>query len=154
MNRRYYALVRGHFISGDTIDAPIRRHPRDRTKMTVASSADEGKEAITHFKIVERFKGHTWVEVKLETGRTHQIRVHFAHIGSPLLGDPVYAGRNQRVAGLSDTLNDCIVAFPRQALHAFSLSLIHPQTHQEISWSAEMPSDMKKMIEQLSQESH
>ena len=115
IQRYYYAVVRGQLIAGGTIAQPIGRHPHDRTKMAVSA---KGKEAVTHYKIVEKFSKHTWVEAKLETGRTHQIRVHFAACNHPLIGDKTYAQRIQRVANVAPELNECLATFPRQALHA------------------------------------
>ncbi|MDW3096334.1 MAG: 23S rRNA pseudouridine(1911/1915/1917) synthase RluD [Gammaproteobacteria bacterium] len=148
VERRYYAVVRGQMISGGTIDKPIGRHPHDRTKMAIS---EKGKPACTHYKIVEKFKRHTWVEAKLETGRTHQIRVHFSAIKYPLIGDAVYAPRMQRVANVPEELNECLCSFPRQALHAFELAFEHPITHKAMKWSTDMPDDMQGLLETLRQ---
>lgn len=146
VERRYYAIVRGHMISGGTIDEPIGRHPHDRTKMAIS---EKGKPAITHYKVVEKFKRHTLVEAKLETGRTHQIRVHLASKKYPLIGDAVYAPRVQRVANVPQELNDCLCSFPRQALHAFELGFEHPVTHQMMKWNADIPEDMNELLNNL-----
>ncbi len=143
VQRYYYAVVRGQLISGGSIDQPIGRHPYDRTKMAIN---ERGKEAITHYKIIEKFQRHTWVEAKLETGRTHQIRVHFASIKFPLVGDSTYAQRVQKVANVSSELNECLCSFPRQALHAHRLAFMHPVTQQNLSWHAELPQDMEKLL--------
>ncbi len=150
VERRYHAVVRGHMISGGTIDEPIGRHPHDRTKMAIS---ERGKSAITHYKIVEKFKRHTWVEAKLETGRTHQIRVHLSAKKHPLIGDVVYAPRIQRVANVPKELNDCLCSFLRQALHAFELAFEHPVTRQAMKWNADMPDDMCDLLTKLREHS-
>ena len=148
VDRHYYAIVRGQMISGGTFDDPIGRHTTERTKMAVS---DKGKPACTHYKIVEKFKRHTWVEAHLETGRTHQIRVHFAAHKFPLVGDAVYAPRIQRVANVPAELNEALCHFPRQALHAFRLSFQHPVTEQVMSWETPMPEDMEQLIAMLNE---
>ncbi len=147
VSRQYDAIVCGDIISGGTIEADIGRHPVDRKKMSVRQVG--GKEAITHYRVKERFESHTHVTVKLETGRTHQIRVHMAHKNLPLLGDPVYGSRLRLPKGASDETSAVIRGFKRQALHAANLSLIHPSTKEEISWSAEAPEDMQTLIAAL-----
>ena len=136
VKRYYYALVRGNLEPGGTVDAPIGRHPTQRTKMAVVQG---GKAARTHYRIVERFLDCTLVECALETGRTHQIRVHMASIGHPLVGDPVYGTGASRVPIGPD--------FPRQALHARRLGLVHPATGKAMLWKAELPEDMAELIE-------
>lgn len=148
VDRRYYAVVRGHMISGGTIDEPIGRHPHDRTKMAIS---ERGKPACTHYKVVEKFKRHTWVEAKLETGRTHQIRVHLSAKKYPLIGDSVYAPRLQRVANVPQELNDCLCSFSRQALHAFELGFEHPISKQMMKWNTELPDDMLGLLDKLRQ---
>ena len=150
IQRHYYAVVRGQLISGGKIDKPIGRHPHDRIKMAIS---DKGKSAVTHYKIIEKFSRHTWVEAQLETGRTHQIRVHFASINNPLVGDATYAQRVQRVANVAPELNDCLCTFPRQALHAHQLSLRHPVTQQQLQWNARVPEDMELLLGMLRQHS-
>ncbi len=150
VERRYHAIVRGHMISGGTIDEPIGRHPHDRTKMAIS---EKGKPACTHYKVVEKFKRHTWVEAKLETGRTHQIRVHFSAKKYPLIGDAVYAPRVQRVANVPQELNECLCSFPRQALHAFELAFEHPVTNQLVKWNSDMPDDMNGLLNTLREHS-
>ena len=137
--REYDAIVTGLIIAGGTIDEPIGRHPVNRKRMAVN---EKGKPAITHYRVSERFRSFTKLIVKLETGRTHQIRVHMAHIGHPLLGDPVYGGRFQLPAGCDDVFEQVLRKFRRQALHARHLGLIHPATNEFIEWDVEMPQDM------------
>ena len=137
--REYDAIVTGLIIAGSTINEPIGRHPVNRKKMAVN---EKGKPAITHYRVSERFRSFTKLIVKLETGRTHQIRVHMAHIGHPLLGDPVYGGRFQLPARCDDTFEQVLRKFRRQALHARHLGLIHPATNEFIEWDVEMPQDM------------
>ena len=135
---------------GGTVEADIGRHPRVRTKMAVVKSG--GKEAITHYRVEQRFADFTHVRVKLETGRTHQIRVHMAHIGYPLVGDSVYAGRLKVPRCASGTLIETLRSFPRQALHAGELGLIHPQHEDYMHWQAPLPDDMNQLLAVLSQE--
>jgi len=149
ITRIYQSIVSGMIISGGTIDAPIGRHPIQRKRMTVT---DAGKTAITHYRVVEHYRGHTRVKVQLETGRTHQIRVHMAHIHHPVLGDPVYAGRLQLPKGATPELIALLRRFKRQALHASELALVHPVTHKTISWQAPLPEDMKELISVLKQD--
>lgn len=135
VKRHYYALARGVIERGGTVDAPIGRHPAQRTKMAVTAG---GKPARTHYRVVERLADCTLVECALETGRTHQIRVHMASIGHPLVGDPVYGGGASRVpAG---------PPFPRQALHARRLGLIHPATGKPMLWKSDLPEDMAALL--------
>jgi 23S rRNA pseudouridine1911/1915/1917 synthase len=143
VNREYEAIVVGHLISGGTIDAPIGRHPAQRTKMSVSES---GKTAITHYRVVERFNGYTRIKVKLETGRTHQIRVHMAHIHHPIVGDKTYHPRLQLPKNASDELIQALRNFKRQALHAVKLGLIHPTTQAYVEWESKVPEDMKELI--------
>lgn len=150
VQRNYYAVVRGQLISGGTIDQPIGRHQHDRIKMAIN---DRGKPAVTHFRIVEKFQKHTWVEASLETGRTHQIRVHFTALGYPLIGDQTYAPRVQKVANVPTELNDCLVTFPRQALHAHKLAFVHPITEENMQWNAPMPQDMTDLVNVLREHS-
>ncbi len=148
VERRYYAIVRSQLISGGKIDAPIGRHAHDRTKMAIN---ERGKPACTHYKIQEKFLRHTWLDVKLDTGRTHQIRVHFSANKFPLVGDNVYAPRVQRVANVPEELNQCLCNFPRQALHAYQLAFDHPVSQTPISWQVTMPEDMQVLLETLRQ---
>ncbi len=146
VKRHYWAVVEGRCPASGVVDAPIGRHPTQRTRMAVLSS---GKPAVTHYRVQQRFARHAWVECQLETGRTHQIRVHMAHIGHPLAGDPVYGGRRPLVLPL---LPDG-TRFARQALHAFRLGLVHPQLHTEMSWQVPVPADFAALIAALQHES-
>ena len=150
VSREYQAVCFGVMTGGGTVEADIGRHPRVRTKMAVVKSG--GKEAITHYRVEQRFADFTHVRVKLETGRTHQIRVHMAHIGYPLVGDSVYAGRLKVPRGASGTLIETLRSFPRQALHAGELGLIHPQHEDYMHWQAPLPDDMNQLLAVLSQE--
>lgn len=144
MGREYEAVVTGVLTGGGTVDEPIARHSRDRKKMTVTPF---GKPAVTHYRLIKKFEHHTHVRVKLETGRTHQIRVHMAHIGYPLVGDPTYAGRSRVPAGTSAEFKERLKAFPRQALHAKKLTLIHPVDGEEVSWEVGLPEDMLALLD-------
>ena len=146
VRREYEAVVTGVVIAGGTVDQPVGRHAKQRTKMAVIS---DGKEARTHFKVLDRFDGHSHLRLKLETGRTHQIRVHMAHIKYPIVGDDLYAGRLRLHKGASEELQDCIKTFGRQALHAKELELLHPTTGELIGWSSELPEDMLNLLEAL-----
>jgi 23S rRNA pseudouridine1911/1915/1917 synthase len=146
VQREYLALVQSVLAAGGTVDAPIGRHQRDRLRMAVVES---GKPAISHYRVLERFAAHTLVQVRLETGRTHQIRVHMAHIHCPLLGDPLYGGRLRLPRGASAGLRESISAFRRQALHAVRLQLIHPLTREVVGWEAEIPPDFNQLLESL-----
>jgi 23S rRNA pseudouridine1911/1915/1917 synthase len=146
VNRHYLAIVVGEPLSGSTINEPIGRHPKLRTKQAVT---DAGKEAITNFKIKERMGGYTLLNVSLETGRTHQIRVHLAFINFPILGDSVYGGRKKFAAGTTEAVKKEILKFPRQALHAEKLEFIHPQSGKKVNYSAKTPKDLLHLIELL-----
>lgn len=146
VHREYLALVQSVLAAGGTVDAPIGRHHRDRLRMAVVES---GKPAISHYRVLERFAAHTLVQVRLESGRTHQIRVHMAHIHCPLLGDPLYGGRLRLPRGASAGLREAISAFRRQALHAVRLQLIHPLTREVVGWEAEIPADFNQVLESL-----
>ncbi|ASJ75861.1 Ribosomal large subunit pseudouridine synthase D [Granulosicoccus antarcticus IMCC3135] len=145
MGRIYTAVVVGEVPINGTIDAPIGRHARDRKRMAVT---DSGKPAVTHFECVERYLGCARVMVKLETGRTHQIRVHMTHIGHALIGDPAY-GRRLAVLPRRIAEVPAVADFKRQALHATRLSLIHPGTEEPISFEADMPEDMEHLCDAL-----
>ncbi|WP_199458084.1 MULTISPECIES: 23S rRNA pseudouridine(1911/1915/1917) synthase RluD [unclassified Marinobacter] len=146
MGREYEAVVVGSLTGGATVDAPIGRHPQDRKRMAVVSS---GKPAVTHYRLIERFAAHTHVRCKLESGRTHQIRVHMTHVRHPLVGDPVYGGRLRLPKGTTEELRDVLAAFHRQALHARQLTLEHPETGEILSWEVPLPEDMVHLIETL-----
>jgi len=143
IKREYRAIVQGLFISGGLIDAPIGRHPIHRKRMTVI---DTGKSSQTHYRIIEKYRAHTLLQVRLETGRTHQIRVHFSHIHHPIVGDPVYGGRMQLAKGMSNQLITALREFKRQALHACALGLYHPDTDELMQWQINLPDDMQKLI--------
>jgi 23S rRNA pseudouridine1911/1915/1917 synthase len=146
ISRQYLAICNGVLTGGGTIDAPIDRHPVDRTRMAVR---DSGRPAVTHFTVIERFRAHTFVNVVLETGRTHQIRVHFAYRRHPLLGDPVYGGRLALPAGASEALRDALRAFRRQALHAARLELKHPVGGGDLSFEVSPPEDFETLLQTL-----
>jgi 23S rRNA pseudouridine1911/1915/1917 synthase len=146
IHRGYIALSTGVMTGGGTVDEPIGRHRSLRTRMAVRA---DGRAAITHFRVLERFKAHTLASVELETGRTHQIRVHLAHLGYPLVGDPVYGGRRRLPAGASTQLAAALGAFKRQALHAARLALTHPFTAQELAWQAPLPADFEALLAAL-----
>jgi 23S rRNA pseudouridine1911/1915/1917 synthase len=149
VQREYQAVVCGVLTAGGTVDAPIGRHSRDRKRMAVR---EDGKQAITHYRVVARFRGHTHVRVNLETGRTHQIRVHMAHIQYPLVGDAVYGGRLKFPRGASEILKQGLRDFNRQALHAGCLGLIHPSSGEPMHWQATMPEDMLQLLQLLKQD--
>lgn len=151
MGREYYALCMGVMTGGGTIDEPIDRHPKIRTKMAVAPEG-MGKEAITHYRVVQRFRNHTLVRCKLETGRTHQIRVHLSHIGYPLVGDQQYAGRSRLPKGVSHEVLQQLKTFKRQALHAGYLELIHPASQELVCWEADLPEDFVALLDALEHE--
>lgn len=144
MQRDYYAVVEGVLISGGTVNAPIGRHPKLRKKMAVNHLS--GKQACSHYRVIERFAHHTLIKVQLETGRTHQIRVHMAHINHPLVGDKTYRGRLKLPKNAGPALVSCLRQFHRQALHAAHLKLIHPLSQQVVAWRAPLPDDMNKLI--------
>jgi 23S rRNA pseudouridine1911/1915/1917 synthase len=159
--REYVALVHHTLVAGDTINLPIGRHPQQRKKMAVIeddrvdefgdliANGSRSKEAITHYRITQKFQHFTQLRVQLETGRTHQIRVHFAHIHHPLVGDPLYLPRNLRPRNMSKELEQLFDDFRRQALHAETLGLIHPTTGEFVSWQTDIPEDLNRLIEQL-----
>ncbi len=146
--REYLAVVNGSLVSGGHVDAPIGRHPIQRKRMAVVETGS-GKEAITHYRIEERFQHHNLLKLRLETGRTHQIRVHMAHIQHSLLGDPVYGGRLKLPQKCSDRLAQTLRQFRRQALHAARLGLEHPATGEQMEWEAPMPTDMQRLLSVL-----
>jgi len=146
IERDYLAVVNGAPVAGGAVDAPVGRHPVDRQRMAVTPG---GKPAITHYRVLRRFRAHTLLRVKLETGRTHQIRVHMAHIRLPLLGDPVYGGRPRLPPGASPRCIAAIQNFRRQALHAERLALTHPVTGERLEWRAEIPEDLAELLAAL-----
>jgi 23S rRNA pseudouridine1911/1915/1917 synthase len=143
VSREYLALAWGEVLRNGTVDAPIDRHPSQRTKMAVMP---EGKPAITHFSVEQRFPACTLLRCKLETGRTHQIRVHMAHIQHPLVGDSIYIKNPQKCPLV---LRDLLTQFPRQALHAERLGLEHPDTGEWMEWQADMPEDMQQLLSEI-----
>jgi 23S rRNA pseudouridine1911/1915/1917 synthase len=149
VKREYLAVVNTVLTAGGTIDAPIGRHPVDRKRMAVVAG---GKEAITHYRVEARYRAHTLVRVTLETGRTHQIRVHMAHNHTPILGDPVYGGRLRLPGGASEELRALLGSFRRQALHATRLALQHPGSGEQVDWEAAVPADMAALLETLQQD--
>lgn len=148
-DREYRAVVSGVMTAGGSVDEPIGRHPTQRTRMAVNYA---GKEAVTHYRVLERFRAHTYLRVKLETGRTHQIRVHMAHIRHPLVGDPVYAGRLRQPAGACERLREQLRSFRRQALHARRLGLTHPLRDEWVEWESPLPADMRQLLEVLKED--
>jgi 23S rRNA pseudouridine1911/1915/1917 synthase len=143
VERHYIALCSGVMTGGGTVDEPIGRHRSQRTKMAVRS---DGRPSVTHYRLMKRFRAHTLLHVQLESGRTHQIRVHLAHIGYPVVGDPVYGGRRRFPAAASPRLIAALDTFKRQALHAARLKLAHPVTGKEVEWEAPLPADMAHLV--------
>lgn len=141
--REYRAITASVMTGGGMIDAPIGRHPVDRKRMAVMPS---GKPAVTHYRVIARFRGHTYILCRLETGRTHQIRVHLAHIGYPLVGDPAYGKRVYIPKGSGEELSTALRNFKRQALHAAHLAFFHPLSGQEVSWEVSPPEDMAALL--------
>ncbi len=148
VERQYEAVVLGTMVAGGTVDAPIGRSMGDRLRQAVRDEED-GKRAVTHYRLRERFRAHSLLQCQLETGRTHQIRVHLTHIGHPLVGDPLYGGGLKLPKGASPELVGVLRGFRRQALHAEKLSFIHPATGEALSFSAERPADQLALIEAL-----
>ncbi|MGD8177237.1 23S rRNA pseudouridine(1911/1915/1917) synthase RluD [Marinimicrobium sp. ARAG 43.8] len=147
VSREYEAVAIGTMTGGGTVNARIGRHPRQRTQMAVVETG--GRSAVTHYRLVERFAAHTHIRVKLETGRTHQIRVHMAHVRHPLVGDATYGGRFKIPKGASDTLIEALKRFPRQALHAATLGLEHPASGDYCEWSVPLPEDFQQLLATL-----
>ena len=146
MGREYEAVVQGHMTGGGKVDEPIGRHGTQRTKMAVNPM---GKEAITHYRVLHRFPTHTYIRLKLETGRTHQIRVHMAHIGYPLVGDSTYAARTRLTKGIGPDLRETLLNFKRQALHARKLGLMHPVSGEFMEWEVDLPDDFVDLLAAL-----
>ena len=149
IKREYSAIVTGVMISGATIEAPIGRHPTHRTKMSVIPS---GKPAITHYRIIKKYRAHTHLRVILETGRTHQIRVHLAHVNYPIVGDPTYGNKRALPGKISEHLRTTLRQFKRQALHAQKLELIHPKTQTTLQWEVPPPADMQNLLLALAED--
>jgi 23S rRNA pseudouridine1911/1915/1917 synthase len=146
IKRIYQAFTVGKIEKSGKIEAPIGRHPKNRQKQAII---DSGREAISHYKVIESFGSYSHVEVSLETGRTHQIRVHMNHLGFPLIGDPLYGRRRRFAKNTHQKLREIIESFPRQALHAAQLSFIDPSTTKEVSFQSKLPSDMVELRENL-----
>jgi 23S rRNA pseudouridine1911/1915/1917 synthase len=146
VTRIYEALVWGHLVAGNTINAPMDRHPKDRKRMALVSS---GKPAITHYRVLKKFQHCTLLQVRLETGRTHQIRVHMASIQHPIVGDHMYGGRSRFPKNTTAEIRTLLNQFPRQALHAKTLALAHPTTGEILSWDAPLPIDMQDLLSTL-----
>ena len=146
VSREYDAACVGVMTSGGTVDAPIGRHPKDRKRQAVTAS---GKPAVTHYRVVERFRAHTHVRCRLETGRTHQIRVHLAHLRYPLVGDPTYGGRLKLPPGAAEPLKEILREFPRQALHARKLAFVHPGSGETVTFRSALPDDILMLLDYL-----
>lgn len=146
ITREYEAVAIGRMTAGGIVDEPISRHPVKRTHMSVHPM---GKPALTRYRVMEHFRAHTRLRLRLESGRTHQIRVHMAHINHPLIGDPLYGGRPRPLKGASDEFFQVMRKFDRQALHATMLKLYHPISGIEMQWRAELPDDMVQLINVL-----
>ena len=146
VHRQYLAVVVGALVSGGTVSEPIDRHPRDRLRMAVR---EDGREATTHYRLQERFRAHTALECRLETGRTHQIRVHMAHLKHPIVGDPLYGGPLKLPRGASDELAAALRGFKRQALHAQVLEFVHPATGEPVRCEAPLPDDLQALLREL-----
>jgi 23S rRNA pseudouridine1911/1915/1917 synthase len=149
LTREYDAVINGVLTGGGKVDAPIGRHPVDRKRMAVVGN---GKPAVTHYRVVERFRAHTHIKVKLETGRTHQIRVHMAFLKHTLIGDPVYGGRLRMPPASGEMMQQTLRRFPRQALHASRLGLQHPQSGEYMEWEVPLPEDMVQLLVVLRQD--
>jgi len=147
MGREYEAVSIGVMTGGGKVDAPIGRHSKDRKRTAVTDTGS--KPAVTHYRVLKRYRGHTHIRCKLETGRTHQIRVHMAHINYPLVGDPVYGGRMRLPAGCTEELKTMLRRFGRQALHAKRLELWHPATGDMMEWEVDLPEDFLNLLEAL-----
>lgn len=146
ITREYEAVANGIMTAGGIVDEPIGRHATKRTHMAVTFS---GRPSVTHYRVMEKFRLHTRLRLRLETGRTHQIRVHMAHITHPLVGDPVYGGRPRPPKNASEELREMLRQFKRQALHAAMLSLYHPITGEQMTWHADVPEDMVALTDML-----
>lgn len=154
VNREYQSVVHGLVTAGGFVDAPLGRHPVHRTKRAVVSATGtDAKDAVTHYRLIKKFRAYTHLQVKLETGRTHQIRVHMAHIGFPLVGDQTYGGRPRVPKGASLEFIEFLENFKRQALHASSLGLHHPTTNEYMEWDVEPPEDIQHLLKLLAKDS-
>jgi 23S rRNA pseudouridine1911/1915/1917 synthase len=146
IHRQYEAVVCGTMVAGGTVDAPIDRHGSDRLKMTVS---ERGRPAVTHYRLRQRFRAHTHLQVQLETGRTHQIRVHMAHIRHPIVGDPLYGGGLRLPKGASEEFTIALRSFRRQALHAERLEFAHPISGEEIVAESPRPADLQALLDAM-----
>ncbi|MCK5191914.1 MAG: RluA family pseudouridine synthase, partial [Methylococcales bacterium] len=146
IHREYQAITQGRMTAGGKVDEPIGRHPVDRKRNAVR---ENGKQAVTPYRVLERFARHTLIQVKLETGRTHQIRVHMEYLRYPLVGDPVYGGRFRLPPQCSERLEKILREFKRQALHAAKLGLRHPVSREHMEWQADLPDDMQQLLQAL-----
>ena len=146
VHRQYLAVVVGALVSGGSVSAPIDRHPRDRIRMAVR---EDGRDATTHYRLRERFRAHTALECRLETGRTHQIRVHMQHLRHPIVGDPLYGGALKLPKGASEELVAALRGFRRQALHAETLEFAHPASGEPVRCTAPVPADMLELMRVL-----
>lgn len=146
IHREYQAVVSGVMTGGGRVDAPIGRHPLHRKRMAVV---DSGKHAVTHYRIMKKYAAHTHLLVRLETGRTHQIRVHMAHLRHPLVGDPIYGGRRRLPGKIPPSLGEVIRTFTRQALHAFRIEFVHPASNKMMQWTAPPPEDFLNLLKAL-----
>jgi len=149
VEREYEAVCLGVMTAGGTVDMPIGRHPVDRLKQAIRS---DGRESVTHYRVIHRYRGHTHVRLQLETGRTHQIRVHMAHIKYPLVGDKVYGGRLLLPKGATTELIEALRGFGRQALHAARLAFAHPVSGQPVECTAPLPADMQALLDVLARD--
>lgn len=150
MGREYEAVVMGNLIAGGTVDANIDRHPTKRTLMAVKAS---GKPAVTHYRVKKKYRAHTYLRLKLETGRTHQIRVHMTHIRHPLVGDIQYGGRARLPKHADEAFIKMLREFKRQALHAIALTLTHPVSLETMTWQAPLPTDFSDLLRALDDDS-
>lgn len=151
IQRQYQAVVTGVVTAGGEVDVPLGRHPRQRTKRAVVHGAG-GKPARTHYRVLAKYRHHSLLRLKLETGRTHQIRVHMAHIGYPLVGDQTYGGRLKLPKACTPELREYLQQFKRQALHAFCLGLVHPETLDYVEWQATLPEDIERLLSALAED--
>ncbi|TGG92004.1 23S rRNA pseudouridine(1911/1915/1917) synthase RluD [Natronospirillum operosum] len=149
IDREYEAICKGVMTGGGVVNEPIGRHPTQRTRMAVRPG---GREATTHYRVLQKFAHHTHVRLKLESGRTHQIRVHMDHIHYPLVGDPVYGGQFSQPRNCPDRLREALAGFPRQALHAKALGLAHPSTGEWMAWEIDLPADIQALLAVMAEE--
>jgi 23S rRNA pseudouridine1911/1915/1917 synthase len=149
VTREYVAIVNGVMKAAGRVDAPIGRSRAHRTKMAVTR---QGREAVSHYRVLKNYRAHTLVQVRLESGRTHQIRVHMAHIRHPVLGDPVYGGPPRHARDADKSTIAALAGFPRQALHALKLALQHPKTGESLQWAVSVPPDMAALMELLAKD--